>query len=49
MVQILGHSRRTGAQPMASALVARHPTDWVVQGTESVRFTVSRDNKVTKE
>jgi hypothetical protein len=49
MVQILGHSRRTGAQTMGSALVARHPTEWVVQGADAVRFTVSRGNKVTKE
>ena len=29
MVQILGNSRRTGAQTMSAALVSRQPTDWV--------------------
>lgn len=42
MVQIIGNTRRTGAQTMRSALVARRPTDWVIQGSESARFTVSK-------
>jgi hypothetical protein len=46
MVQILGSGRRTGAQTMSRALVARHPTEWVIQGSESVRFTVARNKKV---
>jgi hypothetical protein len=41
MVQVLGNGRRTGAQPVSEALVARKTTDWVIQGTESVRFTVA--------
>jgi hypothetical protein len=45
MVQILGHSRRTGAQAIGGALVARQNTDWVIQGTESVRFVVSKNKK----
>jgi hypothetical protein len=45
MVQILGETRRTGAQPMGGALVARQATDWVVQGAESVRFTVARNKR----
>jgi hypothetical protein len=49
MVQILGGSRRTGAQPVAGALVARQNTGWVVQGNESVRFTVSKNKRVEKE
>jgi hypothetical protein len=49
MVQILGSSRRTGAQPVAGALVARQNTSWVVQGTESVRFTVTKNKKAEKE
>jgi hypothetical protein len=48
MVQILGTSRRTGAQPVAGALVARQNTTWVVQGTESVRFTVTKNKKIEK-
>ena len=46
MVQILGGSRRTGAQTMGGALVARQSTAWVVQGSETVRFTVARNKKV---
>jgi hypothetical protein len=45
MVQILGHGRRTGAQAMGGALVTRQNTDWVLQGTESVRFVVSKNKK----
>jgi hypothetical protein len=48
MVQILSASRRTGSQPVAGALVARQSTTWVVQGTESVRFTVTKNKKVEK-
>ncbi|MGH7227561.1 MAG: SpoIVB peptidase S55 domain-containing protein, partial [Gemmataceae bacterium] len=32
MVQILGNSRRSGAQTLSSALVSRQPTEWVIQG-----------------
>jgi hypothetical protein len=45
MVQILGNSRRTGAQTMSSALASRQSTDWVIQGSEVVRFTVVRHKK----
>jgi hypothetical protein len=45
MVQILGHTRRTGAQTMGGALVSRQNTDWVIQGAESVRFVVSKSKK----
>jgi hypothetical protein len=45
MVQILSSGRRTGAQPMGGALVARQSTSWVVQGSESARFTVTRHKK----
>ena len=45
MVQILGNSRRTGAQTVGGALVARQPTDWVIQGSEIVRFTVTKNKK----
>ncbi len=47
MVQILSGSRRTGAQPMSGALVARQGTSWVVQGSESARFTVAKHKKVS--
>jgi hypothetical protein len=46
MVQILGSSRRTGAQPVGGALVARQNTSWVVQGLDSVRFSVTKHKKV---
>jgi hypothetical protein len=46
MVEILRTSRRTGAQTMSGALVARRKTNWVVQGIESVRFTVTKNKKV---
>jgi hypothetical protein len=46
MVYIMGNSRRTGAQVMGGALVARQGTEWVVQGSESVRFTVTKNKKV---
>jgi hypothetical protein len=49
MVEILGNSRRTGAQPMAGALVAREATTWVVQGTESVHFQVTKNKRVSGE
>jgi len=47
MVHILGNSRRTGLQTVSTSLVARHPTDWVIQGQESVTFKVTRHKKVT--
>jgi hypothetical protein len=49
MVQILGNSRRTGVQTLNSALVSRRPTDWVIQGSETIRFHVVRHKKTTEE
>lgn len=49
MVQILANSRRTGAQTLNSSLVSRRPTDWVIQGSETVRFQVVRHKKTTDE
>jgi hypothetical protein len=46
MVQILGNSRRTNAQTMGGALVSRKSTEWVFQGSESVRFTVTKNKKI---
>jgi len=45
MVQILGNSRRTGAQTVNGALVSRRATDWVIQGSDSVRFTVAKQKR----
>jgi hypothetical protein len=47
MVQVLGSTRRTGSQPVAGALVARQATDWVLQGSESAKFVVTRNSKIT--
>jgi hypothetical protein len=49
MVQILSTARRTGAQPMGGALVARRPTPWVVQGNDSVRFTVTKNKRAAEQ
>jgi hypothetical protein len=49
MVQVLGDARRTGSQPVAEALVARRPTEWVIQGTEAVRFTVAARKRTPDE
>ncbi len=48
MVAILGQSRRTGAQTMGGALVNRRGTEWVVQGSETVKFTVAKNKKTTE-
>ncbi len=49
MVQILAASRRTGVQTISGALTAQQPTDWVVQGSETVHFTVARNKRSTTE
>lgn len=48
MVQILGGSKKTGALTINSALVARTPTAWVVNGADVVRFQVTRNKKVSQ-
>lgn len=45
MVQILSSSKRTNNQTLYSALVARANTNWVIQGTDSLRFQVSRSKR----
>jgi hypothetical protein len=47
MVQMLGGGRKTGAQTINSALVARTPTGWVVNGADAARFQVSRNKKTS--
>ena len=49
MVQVLGHGRRTGAQTISEALVARRPTDWVIQGSETVRFSVVKNKRTISD
>jgi hypothetical protein len=46
MVQIIGKTRRTGAQTTASALVSRQQTNWVLAGSETVHFEVTKNKKV---
>ena len=48
MVAILAQGRRSGAQTMSGALVARQATDWVLQGSETVKFTVAKNKKTTE-
>jgi hypothetical protein len=46
MVQILGNTRKTGAQSLGRTLVSHQQTKWVIQGSESARFTVTKNKKV---
>lgn len=48
MVHILSNSKRTGTMTMARARVARRETPWVIQGSESVTFTVTKTRKVSR-
>jgi hypothetical protein len=48
MVHILGNSRRTGAQIVSGALVSRTPTQWVILGSDSIRFQVAKNKRVTE-
>ena len=48
MVHILSNTRRSGAQQLSSALVARQPTDWVILGSDNLRFTVAKNKKVSQ-
>lgn len=45
MVQIFGSSRRTGSQTMNGSLVSRRATAWVVQGSDTIRFTVAKNKQ----
>ena len=45
MVQILSSSKRTNTQTLYTALVARAATDWVIQGTDTLRFQVSKNRR----
>ena len=49
MVQVLGQARRTGAQLVGASLSASRQTDWVVQGSDAVTFTVTANKRVTRE
>jgi hypothetical protein len=47
MVQILGSGRRTGAQAIGGAVVGRTATEWVLQGADSFRFTVTKNKRLS--
>src|SRR5262249_57983279 len=49
MVEMLANSRRTGVQTMSSALVARQPTHWVIQGSQLVKIAVTKHKRLTTE
>jgi hypothetical protein len=44
-VQMFGQTRRTPVAALGAAIVARYPTEWVIAGGETVRFTVSRSKR----
>ena len=44
----LSNTRRSGVQQLGSAVVARYPTDWVIQGSDNLRFTVAKNKKVSE-
>ena len=48
MVQILSSSKRTNAQTLYSALVARAGTSYVIQGADSLRFQVTKNKRAEK-
>jgi hypothetical protein len=48
MVHILANARRSGAQTMTGAVSARRSTEWVIQGAETVRFTVNKSRHVAR-
>jgi hypothetical protein len=49
MVEMLTNSRRTGVQPVIGALVARQPTEWVIQGAQNVKFAVVRNKRLSQQ
>jgi hypothetical protein len=49
MVTILGNSKRTGAHTVSSSIFTRQPTEWVVQGGEIIKFTVTKNNKIQRD
>ncbi len=49
MVQIMGNTKRTGSQTIKGSVSSHVATEWVIQGSESVRFTVTKDVKTTRD
>jgi len=49
MVELLSGGRRTGVAQVAQGyLAAKTPTNWMVQGSQSVKFTVARHHRVQR-
>jgi hypothetical protein len=48
MIHILMNSKRTGPTSMTRALVAKHGTDQVIVGSDSIGFRVTKTRKVTR-
>ena len=49
VAHILASSKRTGALTMSRAAVARKETDWVIQGSDTVAFTVVKAHRKTQD
>jgi hypothetical protein len=49
VVQLLSSSRRSGTQPINTALVTRRDTGWVVQGSDTLRFQVTKNKHLSAE
>ncbi len=49
MVEMLANSKRTGVQTMHGALVGRIRTEWVLQGSQSVKFAVVKNKRLTAQ
>lgn len=49
MVEMLANTRRSGAQTMNDALVSEQPTDWVIQGSQVVKFSVVKNKRLSGE
>jgi len=49
VAQVLSGTRRSGAQPVGGALVARHASEWVVVGSEQVKFTVRKSRSTPSD
>lgn len=47
MVQILSSSKRSNTQTLYTALVTRASTDYVIQGTDTLRFQVTKNKRVS--
>ncbi|MBI3821433.1 MAG: SpoIVB peptidase S55 [Planctomycetes bacterium] len=47
MVQILSSSKKTNTQTLYSALVTRAGTSYVIQGTDTLRFQVTKNKRVS--